>query len=92
VIVGHLDSTTGPAVFYRLALLRPGDGVTITRQDGSVVHFRVTRVTSFARDSFPSTEVYGPTAGPSLRLITCGGTWDWLKQRYTNNVVVFADA
>jgi len=90
VILGHLDSATGPAVFYRLSSLRPGNEVVVTREDGSAVTFRVTRVASFPVDAFPSDQVYGATADPELRLITCGGTYSVVQRRYLANVVAFA--
>jgi hypothetical protein len=90
VIVGHLDSDTGPAVFWSLATLRPGDSVDVTRDDGSSLAFRVTRVGDYARAQFPTDVVYGATPGAELRLITCGGAWDRSAQQYTQNVVVFA--
>jgi hypothetical protein len=90
VIVGHLDSATGPAIFRWLATLRPGDPIAVTREDGSVLAFRVTAVGDYPSAQFPTDAVYGATANPQLRLITCAGTWDRLAQQYTHNVVVFA--
>ncbi|MDQ6898370.1 MAG: class F sortase [Candidatus Dormibacteraeota bacterium] len=92
VILGHLDSFTGPGVFWNLAKLHPGDPLTVVRQDGVAVGFHVTRVESFPRDRFPVADVYGALPGPELRLITCGGTWDWGARRYGSNLVVFAAA
>lgn len=92
VIIGHLDSSTGPAVFYRLNQLHPGDRIVVTRQDGSTVQFHITRIATFAQDAFPTDQVYGPTSGPALRLITCGGRFNWAAQRYSDNVVAFAAA
>ena len=48
-----------------------------------------------AKDAFPTQAVYGPTPGPELRLITCGGEFDHSARRYLSNVVVsavYADA
>lgn len=90
VILGHLDSTTGPAVFARLAGLRLGDQVLVARADGSQVRFQVYRVATFAVTSFPTEAVYGATPDPVLRLITCGGTFSRAQGRYLLNVVVFA--
>ncbi len=92
VILGHLDSFTGPGVFWNLAKLHPGDPMTVVRQDGVAVGFHVSRVDSFPRDRFPVADVYGALPGPELRLITCGGTWDWGARRYGSNLVVFAAA
>jgi hypothetical protein len=89
VIAGHVDSTTGPAVFYRLSELRPGDRVEVDRRDGSVAMFTIDRVVSFAKASFPTRAVYGPTTRAELRLITCGGTYD-AQSGYLRNTVVFA--
>jgi sortase (surface protein transpeptidase) len=90
VIAGHVDDHTGPAVFYRLADLTPGDTVQVTRSDGGTVDFQVTQVARYPKDDFPTEEVYGPTTGAELRLITCGGTFDTGRRSYRDNVVVYA--
>ncbi|MFI9603045.1 class F sortase [Streptomyces sp. NPDC052043] len=90
VVVGHLDTRTGPAVFQRLSTLRPGALINVTRADGSTAVFRVTAVRTYAKDRFPDQEVYGDTPGPQLRLITCGGSYDRDRREYDYNVVAFA--
>jgi hypothetical protein len=89
VIAGHVDSTTGPAVFYRLSELRPGARVDVTRTDGSVATFSVDRVLTFEKDDFPTRAVYGATTRAELRLITCGGNYDD-DTGYDSNTVAFA--
>src|SRR4051794_16217748 len=76
VLLGHVDSTSGPAVFYRLASLRSGDAVEVFRADGTRVLFRVSGRLEVAKSRFPTDLVYAPTLEPSLRLVTCGGTFD----------------
>jgi len=90
VIAGHLDSTHGPAVFYRLAQLRAGDRIFVERTDGTTVVFRVQSVQTYPKAAFPTAEVYGPTPEAALRLITCGGTFDRSHQTYEDNVVAYA--
>lgn len=90
VLVGHVDSKTGPAVFYRLRDVKPGATVSVTRSDHSVVSFVVDGVRQFPKDRFPADEVYGATPTPTLRLITCGGRFDRRRGSYDDNVVVFA--
>ncbi len=90
VIAGHVDSYTGPAVFYRLHSMRPGERVYIRRADGTLAVFSVTRVRAYAKDRFPTAEVYGPEPDAELRLITCGGTFDPGLRSYLSNVVVYA--
>lgn len=90
LIVGHVDSTEGPAVFYRLERLRPGDVVVVGRQDGTAVRFQVDRLESFRKDSFPTDRVFGGVRAPELRLITCFGSFDKDKRSYTSNLVVSA--
>ncbi len=92
IIAGHIDSVAGPAVFYRLAGLRPGDRAYVRRADGTLAAFRVTAVRTYPKDRFPAADVYGPAAGPQLRLITCGGTFDPAARSYLSNVVVYAVA
>jgi hypothetical protein len=91
VIVGHVDSRDGPAVFYRLPELRTGDLVEVTRTDGTVTRFAVTDTFEATKDAFPTEAVYGPTAGPTLRLVTCTGTFDRASRRYVSNLIVYAE-
>lgn len=91
VIVGHVDSHTGPAVFFELRTLDVGDRVRVDRDDGSVAVFAVTSVETHPKDRFPTRRVYGPTDGHELRLVTCGGTFDEQWRSYDENVVVFAE-
>ncbi|MBJ7597518.1 MAG: class F sortase [Candidatus Nephthysia bennettiae] len=90
VILGHLDSFTGPAVFWRLSSLQAGDAVQIDRKDGTHLTFSVSRTATFNVDSFPTSDVYGPSSGPELRLITCGGSYSLSRHQYLSNVVAFA--
>jgi sortase (surface protein transpeptidase) len=90
VVLGHVDSTAAPAVFYRLASLRPGDRVEVTRTDGTRVTFRVSGRQQVAKSQFPTDLVYGPTLEPSLRLVTCGGTFDRRSGHYRDNIIVSA--
>jgi hypothetical protein len=92
VIVGHLDSYTGPAVFWNLASLQPGARIDIIAADGSEIHFRVRDIEVYPRSQFPTGRVYGPVPGAELRLITCGGSYSPTSLSYTSNVVVFAAA
>jgi LPXTG-site transpeptidase (sortase) family protein len=90
VIAGHVDSRRGPAVFFRLHELRVGDAVSVARVDGSVATFTVRRVETYAKRDFPTEAVFGPTVGAELRLVTCGGEFDWSHHSYKSNVVAFA--
>lgn len=87
VIVGHVDTKKGAAVFFSLAKLRPGDGVDVTRKDGKVAVFTVDSVEHVPKAHFPSQRVYGPVGFAGLRLITCGG--DFVGHHYTGNTIVF---
>jgi hypothetical protein len=91
VLLGHVDShRTGPAVFYYLGTLTRGDTIEVTRADHRVAVFTVDGVAGYPKTEFPATAVYGPTTGPSLRLVTCGGAFDEHSDSYERNVVVFA--
>jgi hypothetical protein len=90
VILGHVDSATGPAVFFRVPELRPGDAVYVARADGSTARFRVTHLSRVPKNRFPTDLVYAPTLEASLRLVTCGGGIDPATGHYRDNVIVFA--
>jgi hypothetical protein len=91
VIAGHIDSTRGPAVFFRLDRLRVGALIEVERA-GHWVSFRAVSVAEYPKNAFPSAKVYGPTPDPQLRLITCGGGFDRRRGSYLDNTVVFAVA
>jgi hypothetical protein len=90
IIAGHIDSTQGPGVFFRLRLLRPGDRVYVRHADGTLAVFRVYAEHMYPKDRFPTERVYGPVPDPELRLITCGGVFDPATGSYLSNVVVYA--
>jgi hypothetical protein len=92
VIAGHVDSRAGPGVFFRLRLLRPRELIFVRRADRSLAAFRVLAVQIYAKRRFPTAAVYGPVPAAELRLVTCGGTFDWATGHYLSNVIVFAIA
>ncbi|WP_424185622.1 class F sortase [Actinokineospora sp. G85] len=92
VLAGHVDSWTGPAVFFRLRELAPGDRVTVRRDDDTTAEFTVDEVRRYPKAAFPTDAVYAPVPGAALRLITCGGSFDAGRRSYRDNVVVFASA
>jgi LPXTG-site transpeptidase (sortase) family protein len=92
VIAGHIDSKAGPGIFFRLSALHPGDQVYVRRADGTLAAFKVTVVRQFAKDTFPTSAVYGAVPDSELRLITCGGTFDPQLGSYLSNTVVYAVA
>ncbi|MFC3501748.1 class F sortase [Micromonospora krabiensis] len=90
VIVGHVDTKSGPSVFYDLGKLKPADTIEVTRADASVVVFRVDTVERFPKDQFPAERIYGHEGPPQLRLITCGGEFVGGRTGYTDNIIAFA--
>jgi hypothetical protein len=89
VILGHIDSTAGPGVFYEVGALQPGAQVIVNRRDGRVVTFKITGVREYPKDHFPTIDVYGNTSIPTIRLITCGGAFDSTTHHYLSNIVAF---
>jgi len=91
VLVGHLDSSTGPAVFFKLEQLVPGDVIEVDRADASTARFMVERLESHPKTEFPTLSVYGATDTSTLRLITCFGAFDPVARSYENNLVIYAN-
>ncbi|SDZ09643.1 Sortase family protein [Saccharopolyspora shandongensis] len=90
VVLGHVNGDGQDGIFARLRELRPGDEILIGRQDGRVARFVVDRMAQPPKTGFPADEVYGDTAGPELRLITCGGSFDHSARSYRDNIIAFA--
>jgi LPXTG-site transpeptidase (sortase) family protein len=91
VVVAHVDSRSGPDVFYRLKDLQAGDQITITRQDGSVGSWTVASQEQVDKDELPTDRIWNDTDQPLLRLITCGGIFDRGIGHYEDNIIVYAD-
>jgi LPXTG-site transpeptidase (sortase) family protein len=89
VILGHVDSFRGPAVFFRLRTLQAGDAVEVTLTDGAVARFAVTEVATYPKDQFPAEQVYGSHGNSALVLVTCGGEFDHEARSYRSNVVAY---
>jgi hypothetical protein len=92
VLVGHYDSKTGPAVFYRLGSVLPGDQLVVVGASGSSVTFVVDRLQEVSKATFPTQEVYGPVTRPEIRVITCDGAFDEHTHHYVDNLVVYGHA
>jgi hypothetical protein len=90
IIEGHVDSYHGPAVFFNLGALRPGDDIDVTLANGVTAIFRVDGVRDYLKDEFPGGFIYGPSHYAALRLITCGGAFDSVTGHYLSSTVVFA--
>jgi sortase (surface protein transpeptidase) len=91
VIVGHVDSKAGAAVFYRIRALRRGDLIKVSLKGGSSVRFVVRGTRKVPKKRFPTKLVYGRTKLPTLRLVTCDGAFDRSTGHYVDNFIVFAD-
>lgn len=89
VLVGHVDTYFGPAVFYNLYLLRPGDPIYVS-VGGKRLRYAVRRVREVSKSHFPVNQVFGGTAARQLWIITCGGTFDPISRHYRDNIIVSA--
>jgi hypothetical protein len=90
VIEGHVDTTQGPAVFFRLGALRPGEHIEVRLANGITAVFRVTGVRQYSKANFPAKIIYGASGYAALHLITCGGAFDYASGHYLRTTVVFA--
>ncbi|WP_219461477.1 class F sortase [Nonomuraea rhizosphaerae] len=87
VIIGHVDTKTAPAVFFKLRQVRKGEVVKVERSDGKTVEYKVDSVEQVHKDKFPANRVYG---GNGLKLVTCGGKFDYATGEYLDNIIVYA--
>lgn len=91
VIAGHVDSKTGPAVFYELDKMKIGDEVLIYDEDGEVVRFAVVKKVAYPRTDAPVDAIFGFTYGSGLNLITCTGSWDRKAKTHDDRLVVYTE-
>jgi hypothetical protein len=90
VIIGHVDSRTERAVFFELRRIKPGATIEIRRSDSTRAVFKVDAIEQVNKSDFPAERVYGATATPTLRLVTCGGRFDKAANDYPDNIIVYA--
>ena len=90
VLLGHVDSKAGPAVFVRLPQVQSGTVVEVVGEAGAITRFRVDRVEQYPKTRFPTEAVYLPALRPELRLVTCGGEFDRATGHYRDNIVAYA--
>ncbi|MDP9863115.1 MULTISPECIES: class F sortase [Streptosporangium] len=90
VILGHVNTRSGAAVFSRLKEVRRGDTIKVSRSDKTIAEFTVDGVEQVSKKAFPSKRVYGNTGEATLRLITCGGVYNRKTGHYTDNIIVYA--
>jgi sortase (surface protein transpeptidase) len=91
VILGHINGSGKPGIFYKLKDVKAGDQVMVARQDGQTAVFTVSHIDTVPKAAFPADQVYGDTPDSELRLITCGGVFDPSARSYEANVVVYAN-
>ncbi|MFC4910754.1 sortase domain-bontaining protein [Actinomadura gamaensis] len=90
LVLGHLDTASGPAVFARLGELRPGEIIGVARSDGTVAVFRMIRAEQVPKRLFSEARVRLAGTVPELRLITCAGRHDEKRHAYDDNLIVYA--
>ncbi|SNT61304.1 LPXTG-site transpeptidase (sortase) family protein [Streptosporangium subroseum] len=90
VVLGHVNTRSGAAVFSRLKEIKRGDKIKVSRSDGNTVEFTVDGVEQVSKTAFPAKRVYGNTGEATLRLITCGGVYNSKTHHYTDNIIVYA--
>lgn len=91
VLAGHVDSRTGPAIFYDLQELEAGDEIKITDEKGEILTFVVQRAESYDRKDAPMEEIFGATDSRNLNLITCTGTFDQSEGTHDKRLVVYTE-
>lgn len=92
VLMGHVDSRDGPAVFFDLRELAPGDVIEVGAADGTLRRYAVERSVRAPKDAFPTFDVFGGGSSDLLRLVTCAGDFDRGARSYVDNLVVHARA
>ncbi len=88
VLAGHVDYINyGPAVFWRLHELAPGDTVEIDMADGTKATYKIEFNKQLDASSADWTPIVEATADESITLITCAG--DFNAGHYNNRQIVW---
>ena len=77
IVTGHVDYIRyGPAVFWDLSELEPGDEVRVLLDDGTVYHYAVVWNEKWPEGDVPWDRVFDMNGHDALTLLTCAGSWD----------------
>ena len=91
MIVSHVDSKEGPALFYSLLQQPLGSRIIVRDSRGVTRRFAVVRRRQIEKSHFPAGSVYGDAKRPMLVLVTCGGPFS-PDTGYRDNVILYARA
>lgn len=91
VLAGHVDSLTGPAIFYELEDVEVGETVILTDADGREMVFEVKNLTSYETDEAPIEEIFGNSDKRMINLITCTGDFNRDIGSHEERLVVTAE-
>jgi sortase (surface protein transpeptidase) len=97
VMAGHVDYwDTGPAIFWGVPSLVPGDVIRLVGENGETYEYQVewSQLFDVATELTPEViqrDIVGDTGQESLTLITCGGEFDAAAGHYLQRHVVRAN-
>jgi len=91
VVVSHVDSRAGPALFASLRTLPRRTRILVEDRRGGIHRFRLVRRVQIAKSRFNRDLIYAPSSHARLVLITCGGPFT-PGEGYRDNVILYARA
>ncbi|PRO66076.1 class F sortase [Alkalicoccus urumqiensis] len=89
VMAGHIDSRTGPAVFFDLEDLEEGDEIIVTDESGEARVFVVQTSEAYDREDAPLQKIFGYSYRSQLNLITCTGEFNSEAGTHDQRLVVY---
>ncbi|WP_347861101.1 class F sortase [Salimicrobium sp. PL1-032A] len=89
VLAGHVDDYSGPAVFFDLEKLQPGDEITITDERDMAWTFIVDKVEAYPLGEAPIRDIFGPEQGRKMNLLTCTGLYDASAGTHEERLAVY---
>lgn len=90
VLAGHSIHRTGHGIFYSLDQLQPKDTIEIDTATHTLI-FTVASKAKYHAETEERDVIFGKSDTARLNLITCNGTWDPSKKRYSDRLVVFSE-
>jgi LPXTG-site transpeptidase (sortase) family protein len=90
IFSGHVDYIDyGPAVFWDLDKLKPGDEVEVRLADQTVYYYAVVWNQKSPLEDVQWDQVFGVNGHDAVTLVTCAGSWD--GHEYSDRRVVRAE-
>jgi hypothetical protein len=88
VLAGHINYSGERGAFEGIGRMKKREDIYLVLKNGKKMHFKVTWVCTFPRDTKHADQIMGNTKVTSVTLVSCGGTYNSSAGTHDKRIVV----